>query len=310
MLRADGERGRVLGAAARLDVAAARREPTARRQAMQRGRLPLDRGQALDAAFHARDGRHQRFGIGMPRRLEERAHRTALHDPPGVHDGDAVAHPGDDPEVVRDEEHRQPHPRLQLLQQHEVLELDRDVERGGGLVRDQELRLRGERDRADHALLHAAAHLMRERAQALLGRRHLHAAEGVHRPRPHVAPALGAMGAQRLLDLVADREHRVQRGLRVLQDHRDAAPAHPAHVALALRHEVLAFEEDLALHDAARRAGSRRSNDSAVMVLPEPDSPTSPSVSPARIAKLTPSTAFTRPQRVLRCAWRSLTSRT
>ena len=46
-------------------------------------------------------------------------------------------------------------------------------------------------------------------------------------------------------------------------------------------------------------AGRRRSNDSAVMVLPEPDSPTSPSVSPARIAKLTPSTAFTRPQRVL-----------
>ena len=112
-----------------------------------------------------------------------------------------------------------------------------------GFVRDQELRLRGERDRTDHALLHAAAHLVGERAQALLGRRHLHAAEGVHRARPHVAAALGAMGAQRLLDLVADREHRVQRGLRVLQDHRDPAPAHPAHVALALRHEVLAFEQ-------------------------------------------------------------------
>ena len=35
--------------------------------------------------------------------------------------------------------------------------------------------------------------------------------------------------------------------------------------------------------------------DSAVTLLPQPDSPTSPSVSPARTAKLTPSTALTMP---------------
>ena len=48
-----------------------------------------------------------------------------------------------------------------------------------------------------------------------------------------------------------------------------------------------------------RAAGrTSRSNDSAVMVLPQPDSPTMPSASPWRREKLTPSTAFTTPQRV------------
>ena len=48
---------------------------------------------------------------------------------------------------------------------------------------------------------------------------------------------------------------------------------------------------------AAGRGTSRR-RDSAVMVFPQPDSPTMPSVSPARREKLTPSTALTTPQRV------------
>ena len=44
--------------------------------------------------------------------------------------------------------------------------------------------------------------------------------------------------------------------------------------------------------------GTSRSSDSAVMVLPQPDSPTMPSASPCRSEKLTPSTAFTTPQRL------------
>src|SRR5262249_6843945 len=43
----------------------------------------------------------------------------------------------------------------------------------------------------------------------------------------------------------------------ILEDHRDATAAHAAHVALALRHEVLALEEDLALHDAPGRRGQK-----------------------------------------------------
>src|SRR6185436_2959040 len=59
---------------------------------------------------------------------------------------------------------------------------------------------------------------------------------------------------------------------------------------------------------AAGRGTSRRS-DSAVMVFPQPDSPTMPSVSPSRREKLTPSTALTTPLRVKQYVRRSSTSR-
>ena len=46
--------------------------------------------------------------------------------------------------------------------------------------------------------------------------------------------------------------------------------------------QVAAVEEDLALDDPARRIGIRRMIESAVTLLPQPDSPTTPSVSPAQ----------------------------
>src|SRR5688572_32131159 len=46
-----------------------------------------------------------------------------------------------------------------------------------------------------------------------------------------------------------------------------------------------------------------------VTVLPQPDSPTSPSTSPGRTAKLTPSTALTTPARVKKWVFKSSTTR-
>src|SRR5207237_5512699 len=45
-------------------------------------------------------------------------------------------------------------------------------------------------------------------------------------------------------------------------------------------------------------SGTRRSTDRAVIVLPQPDSPTTPSVSPASMCSETPSTARTTPREV------------
>src|SRR5690348_4879724 len=53
---------------------------------------------------------------------------------------------------------------------------------------------------------------------------------------------------------------------------------------------------------------SRRITDSAVTLLPEPDSPTRPSVSPGCTVKLTPSTARTTPASVSKYVRRSRTS--
>ena len=61
---------------------------------------------------------------------------------PGVHDGDVVADVGDDAEVVADDDDRQAGVADQGPQQAEDLGLHGDVEGGGGLVGDQQLRLR------------------------------------------------------------------------------------------------------------------------------------------------------------------------
>ena len=50
--------------------------------------------------------------------------------------------------------------------------------------------------------------------------------------------------------------------------------------------------------------------DMKIWLLPEPDSPTTPSVSPARTSKLTPFTALTSPSRVENRVSRLLTSNT
>ncbi|MNV89562.1 hypothetical protein D3C71_1838700 [compost metagenome] len=59
------------------------------------------------------------------------------------------------------------------------------------------------------------------------------------------------------------------------------------------------------------RPGSSSSpiSEKPVMLLPDPDSPTSPRISPSAKARSTPSTAFTTPLRVKKCVFSPCTSR-
>jgi hypothetical protein len=76
---------------------------------------------------------------------EQLVPRGHLHELPQVHDGDAVAEELDGGQVVRDEEAREPEPRLQLAQEVEHGGLHGDVERRHGLVGDQQARRDAER---------------------------------------------------------------------------------------------------------------------------------------------------------------------
>ena len=58
--------------------------------------------------------------------------------------------------------------------------------------------------------------------------------------------------AERLRDLVPDGEERIQRGHRILQDHRDALAANAPHLDVGLGAEILALEEDLPARDLGR----------------------------------------------------------
>ena len=112
---------------------------------------------------------------------------------------------------------------------------------------------------------------------------------------------------ERLADLAPDRQHRVQARHRVLEDHRDLAAADPAQ--LASRRARSGRGPRTSRVPLRHRAGSRAripSSASEVTLLPQPDSPTIPSVSPGAISNETPLTACTVPRVVLNRTRRSV----
>ena len=152
---------RLLGVAARLRVGAARREPAARRRVDEVRRAPADDLEARVArVLELRDRLEQRLGVRHPHVGEQRPRGRLLHDLAGVHHGDLVGAAGDDAEVVGDEDHRHVAVALLVGEQVEDLGLDGDVERGGGLVGEEQLRAAGQRDGDRDALAHAAGQLV------------------------------------------------------------------------------------------------------------------------------------------------------
>jgi hypothetical protein len=152
---------------------------------------------------------------------EQLAGRRGLHHLTGVHDDDPVADLGDHSQVVGDEEDSHPDLVAHLGEQLEDLCLDRDVERRGRLVGDQDLGLAAQRHRDHHPLTHAARELVRVLTQPLGRVRDPYELQNLDRPSLAGLAAGSAVSAYRLRDLVADGERRVQAGHRFLENHRD-----------------------------------------------------------------------------------------
>ena len=109
---------------------------------------------------------------------------------------------------------------------------------------------------------------------------------------------------QRLADLLADGQHRVQAGHRLLEDHRDRVAADVAHLRLRTASAGRGRRSGCDPAILPGGSGISRRIDSAVTDLPQPDSPTMPSVSPASMWNDTPSTARTTPSGVPKCVCR------
>ena len=139
--------------------------------------------------------------------------------------------------------------------EHELenLRLDGDIECCGRLVGDEEGGLAGERHRDHGALAHAARELMRVVAGTPLGGRDADARKGRECRLGGLAAVHAAMEAQRLGDLLADGEDRVERRHRLLEDHGDAIAAECGDLARAERGELDAVEPDAAADDASGR---------------------------------------------------------
>jgi hypothetical protein len=150
----------------------------------------------------------------------------------GVHDRQPVRGLGHHPQVMGDEEHRQPGLRLQPLEQAQHLGLNGDVQGRGGLVGDQQLRITGQGHGNHDALLHTAGELMGIFPDTPPRVRDADGIKQFQNPVGHRPAVTIGVGRHRLGDLAAHRQDGVEGGLGLLEDHAHAAAPHPAHGTL------------------------------------------------------------------------------
>src|SRR5262245_23521714 len=191
----------------------------------------------------------------MERLLEEVGHRRLLGDLGRVHHHHALGRFRDDAHIVRDEHDGHLELAFELVEEVEDLGLDGHVEGGGGLVGDEELGIAGQRHGDHDALPHAARKLMRVFLHAPLGVGDVDELEHLHRLVHGRAPPQALVEAQGLRDLLAHREHGIERGHGLLEDHGDLLPPDLPHLVGGHVDEVLPAVDDLALHDLAGRLG-------------------------------------------------------
>ena len=168
----------------------------------------------------------------------------------------------------------------QVVDDVEDLGLDRHVQRGRGLVGDQQLGPAHQAHRDDHALAKAARELEGVLVEALGRSGHLDHLEDLEGALARLLVGRPLVDPQALADLAADLHGRVERTHRVLGDQRDRLAALLLHLLLARGGQVHAVEDDVARRRRARCWANRRMIARPVVVLPQPDSPTKPTHSP------------------------------
>src|SRR2546427_2640563 len=233
--------------AARLELAAWRRGDEVRREALDRHELRFAR------LVQTRDRAEQAPGVGHLRIREELDGVGLLDDPTRVHDIDALRHARDNAQVVRDEDERRAELARQVLEQIEDLRLDRHVERSRRLVGEDELGAARKGHRDHHALSHTAGELVRVIVDALLRTRDLHELEQLDGPVARLVLVHLHVELERLRDLTADRQDRIQARHRVLEDHRDVLTADAPDVVIVHLQDVLTVEHDRTRDDLPRR---------------------------------------------------------
>jgi hypothetical protein len=168
---------------------------------------------------------------------------------PGVHHRDLIGDLCHHRQAVGDQHDAHALLLLQPDQQVQHLRLDRHVQRGGGFIRDQQLRVVGDAQGDHRPLAHAAGEFMRKRPRPA-GR--IGDADALQECRYSVlrgACGQAAMGVDGFGDLVADAVHRVQAAQRVLEHHRHAIAAQAAQRWFVQARQILALEPDVAAGD-------------------------------------------------------------
>ena len=180
---------------------------------------PVDRPlpPALVVRVGEGDGRQQRAGVGVQGAGEQLGGRGHLHNLAPVHDGDAVAEVLDHGKVVGDEEDGQPQVAAELVQQVYHLRLDGHVQRGDGLVGDDQRRLHDDGAGNPYPLPLAAGELVGVAVGVLAQK--ADADQGLCDGHAYLPLVFDSPDAEALSDYLADCHAGVERGGGVLVDH-------------------------------------------------------------------------------------------
>ena len=192
----------------------------------------------------SRDRAEKTDGVGVLRAREQFIHGGALDDLAGVHHRDLVADLGDHAEIVSDEDNRSTALRFQFMHQIEDLRLQGDVECGRGFIGDQEPGIAGQRHRDHDPLAHSAGELVGIFVDAPFRRGDMNATKQFDRACSRGVTRTAAMAQDGFDDLVADGEARVERGHRLLEDHRETVAAEVAQDLVRHFQQVKAVKTD------------------------------------------------------------------
>jgi hypothetical protein len=176
--------------------------------------------------------------------LQYIADTASLDKAAGIHDRKAITDFDSGADIMRDKDYRHAELALQLTQQQQDLDLYRHIERGGRFVSEQHARIAGQCQRDHRALAHATRHLMRVRVQPAAGGWDLHPFQQLEGPLLRQRAPDAFVANNGLGDLLADRKDRVERGCRLLKDHRGSATAQLLKALSGCLNDVLAVDHD------------------------------------------------------------------
>ena len=225
-------------------MGAARAEPAPAGRIGRVGGLADHLDRAPVVPTHGIGHRHrgqQRFGVGMPRSIEDGVPIPDLDDPTEVHHGDPVGEMANDCEVVADEHERDPELGPEPLQELKDLRLDRHVQRRHRLVEDDQLGV--EREGPGDADALALAPGEGARTAVGVGGIETDEPEQLVDPRRPLGPGPDAVDLERLGDDLPDPHARVQGAVRILEHDAYVAPEAPE-VGTARPGDVLTVEVD------------------------------------------------------------------
>ena len=217
--------------------------------------------------------------------------RTTRRHPPvrrvaEIHHGNPVTDVAHHAEIVRNKQIGQIEFIAQIFKQVDHLRLDRHVERRDRLVTNDEFRVHRQGPGNTDALTLTTRHFVR----ITVGERRCQTTDIQQMPNPGLPVSLFAMSLCTRIGS-AEISPTFMRGfnetVRVLEDHLDLL----ADIDHLFRVELGDIRPSKQISPAVGFSNCRMQR--PVVVLPQPDSPTTPKVSPAENLKLTPSTAFT-----------------